>query len=312
MTVSGTPTPLALTAVNPYFQVAEGATVTLTGMGFDATPANNTVLFKSAAGTVSGTVTAATTTSLTVTVPAGAVCGPVTAAVGGQTSNARTVAIAGTTCALQLVDVWGGGSPGDVVVLEGAGFDVGIPANNVVKFTSLGGSTVTAPVLAAGGTQLHVRIPDTAAQGNVTVTVGAMTSNPITYTLPSAMVPSSIDVVVNSANPVGSFQVTIGYNKNVVQLDAANVTGGTGAGFTGAPVTINIDNTTGSVTINGFQTGNSPTGAFTVAHLVFTPIAAGTSNLTLSAVTLTDTAGNDLPANRIVLSSDSITVRRVP
>jgi len=126
------------------------------------------------------------------------------------------------------------------------------------------------------------------------------------------MVLSSIDVVVNSANPVGSFQVTIGYNKNVVQLDAANVTGGTGAGFTGAPVTINIDNATGSVTINAFQTGNSPTGAFTVAHLVFTPIATGTSNLTLSAVTLTDTAGIDLPANRIVLSSDSITVRRVP
>ena len=75
----------------------------------------------------------------------------------------------------------GRGSPGDVVVLEGAGFDVGTPANNVVQFTSLGGSTVTAPVLAAGGTQLHVRIPDTAAQGNVTVTVGATTSNPITY-----------------------------------------------------------------------------------------------------------------------------------
>src|SRR5207249_10001075 len=116
VTVSGTLTTLALTAIDPYFQVGVGTPVTLTGMGFDATPANNTVLFKSATGTVSGTVTAATTTSSTVTVPAGAVCGPVTAAVGGQTSNARTVAIAGTTCALQLVDVWGGGSPGDVVV----------------------------------------------------------------------------------------------------------------------------------------------------------------------------------------------------
>src|SRR5207253_11463563 len=44
VTVSGTSSPLALTAVNPYFQVVEGVSVTLAGMGFDTTPANNTVL----------------------------------------------------------------------------------------------------------------------------------------------------------------------------------------------------------------------------------------------------------------------------
>ena len=47
VTVSGTPTPLVLAAVDPYFQVAEGASVTLTGMGFDATPANKTVQIRS-------------------------------------------------------------------------------------------------------------------------------------------------------------------------------------------------------------------------------------------------------------------------
>ena len=45
-----------------------GASVTITGTNFDATPANNIVYF----GSVKATVTAATTTSLTVTVPAGA------------------------------------------------------------------------------------------------------------------------------------------------------------------------------------------------------------------------------------------------
>ncbi len=44
-----------------------GASVTITGTNFDATPANNIVYF----GSVKATVTAATTTSLTVTVPAG-------------------------------------------------------------------------------------------------------------------------------------------------------------------------------------------------------------------------------------------------
>ena len=71
---------------------------------------------------------------------------------------------------------WGGGLPGDLVVLEGTGFDVATPANNVVKFTASGGGTVTAPVLAAGGTQLHVRIPDTAAQGDVTVVKSSETA----------------------------------------------------------------------------------------------------------------------------------------
>ena len=43
------------------------------------------------------------------------------------------------------------------------------------------GATVTATVLQAGGTQLHVRIPDTAAAGNVTVTVSGVTSNAFIY-----------------------------------------------------------------------------------------------------------------------------------
>src|SRR5204863_4131799 len=108
------------------------------------------------------------------------------------------------------------------------------------------------PVLAAGGTQLHVLIPDGAVQGNVTVTVGTSTSNPIPYTPPSSMVPSSVDVIVNSPMAVGSFQVTIGYNGSIVQLDAANVKGGTGAGFTGTPATVKIDNVAGTVTLNAF------------------------------------------------------------
>ncbi len=45
-----------------------GATVTITGKGFSSTPSENTVLF----GDVKATVNSATTTSLTVTVPAGA------------------------------------------------------------------------------------------------------------------------------------------------------------------------------------------------------------------------------------------------
>ncbi|MDX1905123.1 MAG: BspA family leucine-rich repeat surface protein [Thermonemataceae bacterium] len=51
-----------------------GTTVTITGTNFDATPANNIVYF----GGVKANVTAATSTQLTVTVPAGAVYAPIT------------------------------------------------------------------------------------------------------------------------------------------------------------------------------------------------------------------------------------------
>ncbi|MES2703357.1 MAG: FG-GAP-like repeat-containing protein [Bacteroidota bacterium] len=58
---------LTVTALSPG-SANPGATVTLTGTNFNATPANNIVFF----GATRATVTAASTTSLTATVPAGA------------------------------------------------------------------------------------------------------------------------------------------------------------------------------------------------------------------------------------------------
>ena len=51
-----------------------GTTVTIAGSNFDATPANNFVLFGATQATVSG----ATVTTLTVTVPSGATYQPIT------------------------------------------------------------------------------------------------------------------------------------------------------------------------------------------------------------------------------------------
>lgn len=154
----------------------------LAGLGFSPTSASNTVLFKSASATTGAIVTSAATASLTVTVPNDAVCGPVNVTVGTQTTENRMVIITGTTCALQLTDILGNAAPGETLVLEGAGFDAATPANNVVKFAAAGGGTVNATVLQSGGTQIQVRVPDSAIQGNVTVTVGAATSNAIPYT----------------------------------------------------------------------------------------------------------------------------------
>ncbi|MBX2956962.1 MAG: VCBS repeat-containing protein [Cyclobacteriaceae bacterium] len=58
-----------------------GTTVTITGTNFDATPSNNIVYF----GATRATVTAATSTQLTVTVPTGATYQPITVQVAGLT-----------------------------------------------------------------------------------------------------------------------------------------------------------------------------------------------------------------------------------
>ncbi|MEO6286782.1 MAG: IPT/TIG domain-containing protein [Dyadobacter sp.] len=63
-----------------------GTKVVITGTKFDATAANNTVLFN----TTPATVTAATATTLEVTVPAGATTGLVSVTVGGTTAKSAT------------------------------------------------------------------------------------------------------------------------------------------------------------------------------------------------------------------------------
>ena len=198
------------------------------------------------------------------------------------------------------------------MLLEGAGFDIVTPSNNNVKFNTAGGGTTTAPVMHAGGTQLQLHVPEAAAAGTVTVTVAGTTSNSLVFAPPAPTIPASVDVVINSTVPVGAYQITIGFDKKTVMVNAADVKGGTGDGFTGTPMTVNVDNNAGTVTINHFQFGSAPSGTFTVANLVFTPVAVGTSPLTLSGVTLADTNGDDLPASGVTLSSDSITVVRVP
>jgi len=179
--VSGTPTPLFLGSANPFFNVAVGNSITLSGLGFDPTPVNNNVRFKSATGTVGATVISASTSSLTVPVPSNAVCGPLTVNVGSQTSNARTVTVLGTPCGVQLTDTWESGSWAGFLMIEGAGFDPSNLSNNVVRFAAAGGGTVTAPIISVGLTFMMVHIPPGAVPGDVTVSVGAATSNAIPW-----------------------------------------------------------------------------------------------------------------------------------
>ena len=235
--VSGTDTPLILTSISPFYNLTGGSSITLAGLGFDPAPANNTVSFRAAGGTVAGNVTAASSTSLTVTVPATALCGAVAVTVGSATSNARaTTVISETACPVQLVDILGGGAPGDIVVLEVTGADSGVPSNNVVKFTTASG-TADALVLQSGKTALTVRIPAGAVEGNVTLTVGGQTSPPLVYRpipAPDAPTLSAIDPVSGTAGTAVNVTVT-GTNF----INGATQVGVSGSGIAVGAVTVN-------------------------------------------------------------------------
>ncbi|MEQ1588255.1 MAG: choice-of-anchor tandem repeat GloVer-containing protein, partial [Cyclobacteriaceae bacterium] len=112
-----------------------GTTVTITGTNFSATPANNIVYF----GATKATVTAATTTQLTVTVPVGATYKPISVQVAGLAAYSQsqflvTFGGGGTinTCAFNpAVNFPLGATPYDVLLgdLDGDGKSDMIAAN---------------------------------------------------------------------------------------------------------------------------------------------------------------------------------------
>jgi len=174
-----------------------GTTVTITGTNFSTTPSNDLVGFNGA----NGVVTAATSTSLTVTVPPGASTGQLTLAV----QSAQNIALA--TCTIQTsespslisqgkqlslgtgncifvvpVNITGFGQPsgkaGDTITINGTGFSP-TPLENTVKFFD----DVAATVTAATATSLTVTIPSYASTGPVTVSVNGTLSKPSDFTV---------------------------------------------------------------------------------------------------------------------------------
>lgn len=149
-------------------EAGPGQTVTLGGYNFNPVAANNQVVF---GGGVTATPSAATATSLTVTVPAGAVSGPVSVVTGGITSapSAQTLTVLPAPVILSLsayVAV-----PGSTLVITGANFSARA-ADNSVTFT--GNQSVTPSK--ATTTSLTVTVPTAARTGPLAVTTKGMQS----------------------------------------------------------------------------------------------------------------------------------------
>ena len=73
--------------------ISRGGTLTLTGIGFDTTAANNSIVFTAATGTTSVAAATATATTLTTTVPSTAISGPVLVQIGNASSSSQVLAV---------------------------------------------------------------------------------------------------------------------------------------------------------------------------------------------------------------------------
>lgn len=176
-----------------------GQSVTIFGNGFSTTAASNTVRFNGTAATVS----AATPTSLTVTVPAGATTGPisVTNTNGTATSASNfTVGVPSTQAPTITGFTPDSGPPGTPVTITGTGFQTSAALNSV----QFGGWA--AAVSSATATQIISPVPAGVASGKISVTTpnGTAISTAEFYALPPGTLVADVEVKTRLTVDAGS------------------------------------------------------------------------------------------------------------
>lgn len=182
-------------------------------------------------------VSAATTTQLTVTVPSGATTGTITVKVGTQTatsSSSYTVTVPPTISSFSPAD----GVVGATVVIQGANFSA-TKVNDAVSFNG-----TSATVVSATTTKLTVTVPAEATTGPIAVTVAGQTATSATVFVVDQ--PPTLSGFAPSQGPFGTEVTISGSNLGTVE----NVfVGGFGQAIeeaTDSQLTITIGDGTGS------------------------------------------------------------------
>jgi YD repeat-containing protein len=263
-------------------QGSVGTPVTIAGIGFSATPAQNTVRFN---GTLA-TVSAATTTQLTVTVPAGATTGTLSVtAPGGSSTSATPFTVAGANGTPTISGFAPAiGTPGTAVTVNGTNFEPH-PTDNRLLFNLMQAPITTAttivlsPTVPGGGTsgRLTVSTPNGQAQSTAdffippplyttaqVVFTGRLVLGGATLT-PSFATGGKIALVVFDGT--SGQQVSLGIGGGVVSTTTTiynpngTVLGSVGTDFNGGSLHVSSLPVTGTYTIMvlpGPNTGNAP------------------------------------------------------
>lgn len=264
---------------------AVGSTVTITGSGFSTVASENLVKFNNTVATISS----ATSTSLTLTVPAGATTGKISIARGGFNVSSLNeflvlpLAINSFTPAI--------GVPGTSVSIVGSGFS-GIATNNLVKFNG-----VTATVVSSTSSVIVANVPTGSTIGKVTVTVHGTTATSLTDFAGTL----SLTSFTPTSGTEGS-TVTIsgtGFStlptQQIVQINGTNaeVVSGT---LTTLTIKVPANTTTGKISVTREGSTVESEMEFVSLPLAITSITPSVGHVG-GSVTLTGTGFSSIPAN---------------
>jgi YD repeat-containing protein len=188
-----------------------GSTISIYGTGFSSVATANTVTV----GGASATVNSATTTTLTVTVPAAAITGPITVAVGGSSSTTSQNFVVLRPAVSSFTPAYA--SAGAAITLSGSNLNL-MPGQ-----TSIAVGTGTATTTSVTNSQITFTAPSSSGFINVNTPYGQATSATSLVVLPSGITTSN---VVSFLRPVAggaaqSFTISQSSKYAVLAFDAA-------------------------------------------------------------------------------------------
>jgi gliding motility-associated-like protein len=282
---------------------AVGTAIVINGTNFDPSPTNNVVSFN---GTVAS-VTAATASSITATVPSGATTGKISVTVNNcitvQTTSDFTV-----TAPLPTITSFtpASGPVGTTVTITGTNFST-TAANNTVAFNG-----TTSIVTASTATSITTTVPVGATTGKISVTVGtntATSTNDFTVTAsPIITITTQPSDFITCIGQTAAFTTVATGSTNIVyQWQYSSTLAGTyndianGGGYSNVATATLTVNTIGNIGAGFYRckvNGDFATTAFTnITQLSINPIPAspvgpGVSRCGPGSVTLTASGGS--------------------
>jgi RHS repeat-associated protein len=270
---------------------APGGTITITGTDFGSSASQGSVRFNglAASGVTWGP------TSITATVPASAISGPVVVVVSGVSSSGVAFAVTGPPTITSLSPSTGG--VGASVTISGSNFGA-TQSTSIVKF-----SGVTASVTSWSASSIVATAPAGVASGPVTVTVAGIVSSGSTFTVTTAptissVTPSSAAVTGNvtiSGSNFGASQgtSTVKFNgttaTTVTSWSANSIVAKVPTGATSGPVTVTV----ASVVSNGVGLTVVPTATLSTRSPL---LGAVTATVTLTGTNFGATQGSSTVA----------------
>ena len=263
---AGTPYPIpVVTAVSPTV-AGLGYSVTINGSNFGATQGTSAVYFN---GTQAASISSWSSTQIVATVPNGATSGPVTVVENGVGSNQSVVL---TVYNPVVSSVTPPAAPiGGQITITGSGFGLA-PGIGQVLFNGVATSAYP-----WNDTSMTLHVPPGATSGPMTVTVGGVPSNAISFTVLETL---SVTSISQNVGPLGTTVTITGTGFGPTQSTSF-------ASFYGAAATVSSWSDTQIVVTVADGSSSGPV-SVNVANVT----AQGPWFTLSSSVSLTDSLGN--------------------